>query len=89
MKTKTLDRWYKKGRRTRARKELNEQSKVEVPVKITFSLDLSVLEDIMEKSNNYYFAFDKKIGKRVVHVLREGYLVSLVTGSKQKYKVQK
>lgn len=37
--------------------------------------------------NKYYYAYDKKVGRRVVHVLKDGYLISLVSGSKQKFKV--
>jgi len=36
-----------------------------------------------------YIAHDRKIKRRVPHMLRNGYLVSLVTGSKFKFKQQR
>jgi hypothetical protein len=33
----------------------------------------------------YIYAYDPKIGKRVVHVVKNGWAVSLVTGNKFRY----
>ena len=34
----------------------------------------------------YIYAFDKTIGKRVIHIIKDGYAISLVSGAKFKYK---
>ena len=36
----------------------------------------------MVKMPQYIYAYDPKIRKRVVHVIRDGYAVSLVTGNR-------
>jgi len=37
----------------------------------------------------YYYAYDPKVKRRVVHVLMNGYLVSMITGHKFKFNEQK
>jgi hypothetical protein len=32
--------------------------------------------------NKYYYAYDKYVGKVVIHILHKKYLISLVTGNK-------
>jgi len=39
----------------------------------------------MKEEKQYIYAFDPIIGKRVVHVVINGYAISLVTGNKFKY----
>lgn len=40
----------------------------------------------MAKKQQYIYAFDREIGKRVVHIVKDGYAISLVSGAKLKYK---
>ncbi len=44
---------------------------------------------VKEKNNKYIYAFDQKIKKRVLHVVKNGYAISLITGNKFKYKKKK
>jgi hypothetical protein len=37
-------------------------------------------------TKEFYHAYDKKIKRRCAHVYHEGYLVSLITGNKIKFK---
>lgn len=39
--------------------------------------------------NKFYYAYDKKIERRVPHVLINNFLISLATGNKQKFKVKR
>ena len=36
------------------------------------------------KENKYYIAYDKKLGRRTIHIKMGDYLISLITGSKHK-----
>lgn len=42
-----------------------------------------------KKKNVYIFAYDPEIERRVVHVCRDGYAISIMTGHKFKYKPEK
>jgi hypothetical protein len=46
--------------------------------------DCLKFERRIKKKNEFVYAYDKGIGMRVVHVVKDGYAVSLVTGNKFK-----
>ncbi|MCF7910554.1 hypothetical protein K9L16_02675 [Candidatus Pacearchaeota archaeon] len=41
------------------------------------------------KKTKYIYAYDPKIKRRVVHIVKQGKAISLVTGNKFKYKPRK
>lgn len=84
-----VKKWYEKWSKKRAKAELTKIVKISMPVTVTFSIDPEELGSLVEQANRFYYAYDKKIGKRVAHVFRNGYLLSLVTGTKFKFKLPK
>jgi len=51
----------------------------------TFKTNLNQNNYMPKSKYEYIFAFDRKIKRRVVHVLKNGYAISLVTGNKFRY----